>query len=216
MLAISLLGCESKDAAFEKAIAKVRGTGVDSVAKAGEELPFYAKGSLNPIWSEAPEAERIVIPEFSLMDQDGKVRDAMLFEGKTTVVGFFFASCSGFCPFLVESMKKVEKENPNIHFVAITVNPEEDTPSVLKSYAEHKKIPTDKNWTLLTGDKEVIETWAKQTFKSQLFKRKGENAGFVHSEHLYVIDSQKQLRAVLNGTRVDIAKQVSEALNKPM
>ena len=56
---------------------------------------------------------------------------------------------------------------------------------------------------------------ARDTFVSQAFQRKDTNErNFAHSEHVYLIDRDGYLRAVLNGTRLDIATQADQALKQ--
>lgn len=218
---LAAIACQRKQDVFEAAIARHQGTLVDQVNTPGEGLPYFTPQTLNPIWTPAEKSAVVSIPNFKLLDQDGKFQDSSLFENKITVIGFFFASCSGFCPFLIEGMKSVEREVASlagdVQFVAFTVNPDEDTPGRLKTYAQQKDLDTSKNWTLLTGDLKTITSLAKDTFASQMFKRPTATPSFVHSEHLYVIDQHKKLRGILNGTRVDVKRDakliVSQLVN---
>jgi protein SCO1/2 len=209
--------CNKKDV-FAEAIGKHKSTLVDQVNTAGEGVPYYTVETLNPVWKVTSATPLVKVPDFKLKDQDGVDRDASIFDGQITVVGFMFASCNGTCPFLVEGMKKIEKEmgveQKAIRFVGFTVNPEEDTPEHLKLYAKEKNLNTKGPWTLLTGDKKTIYSLIKDTFASQAFRREGPNGSFVHSEHLYVIDGQRHLRGILNGTRVDVAKQADKLMKQ--
>lgn len=216
---VSLSGCHNRDT-FEHAIAKHKDSLIDQVNSAGTGAPYFTIKTLNPTWQVSAQTPIVAIPDFSLQDHKGQQRGKELFKDRVSIVGFFFATCHGFCPFLIESMKAIEKSlGPNIRgvqFVALTVNPEQDTPDVLGRYHQARKLTS--RWTLLTGAKKTIYDLARVTFASQVFKRKnsGAEANFVHSEHLYVIDSQGRLRGILNGTRVAIkqeAKQVLALLN---
>ncbi len=207
------------NSAFDKAKARYQGTTVTSVAKVGTGLSYFSPDTLNPTWQADSQNPVVTIPNFTLLDQEGRERTASLFDDKITIVGFFFASCSGFCPFLVEGMKSIEKElgplASQVQFVALSVNPEDDTPQRLKAYAKERKLDTDSSWTLLTGQRETIYNLAKKTFASQVFRRASPNANFVHSEHVYIIDANHHLRGILNGTRIDIrhdAKRIVQQL----
>lgn len=204
---------------FEAATAQHRGTLVDQVNTAGEGAPHFTVQTLNPTWDVSQPDTLVSIPALELIDQDGKARNQSLFFGKISFIGFFFATCHGFCPFLIEGMKAVENElatqTDAIQFVALSVNPSEDTPARLRAYANERDLATAKSWVLLTGEQEVIYALAKNTFASQVFKRPMQETNFVHSEHLYVIDGDGYLRGVLNGTRTDLrrdAKRLSELL----
>ena len=210
VMTLGLAGCKKTPApqSFENAVGKYRNTLVDQVNAPGASVPFYTIETLNPVWTLTDKTPIVTIPQFKLVDQDGKTRDESIFNHKVTVVGFIFAACNGFCPFLVEGMKAVEKDSLNakddVQFVAFTVNPEEDTPDILRDYAKEHKLNTRKNWTLLTGDKATVMSLVKNTFASQAFRRPTAETNYVHSEHLYVIDGDRHLRGILNGTRIDV------------
>jgi protein SCO1/2 len=195
---------------IEAAIAKQRGSLVAQVNAAGDGAPFFTVDTLNPIWAADGPTPIVTIPELQLVDQDARTRDRTAFTGRTTFVGFFFATCQGFCPFLIEGMKGVADEladlKGSVRFVALSVNPETDTPERLTQYAERRGLDTKGDWTLLTGSRDVIHGLAKKTFASQVFQRPGQDANFVHSEHLYVLDEQGRLRGILNGTRTDLRR----------
>ncbi len=209
------LGC-TKQKSFDKAIAEHRNTLVDQVNPVLSGAPFFTIKTLNPVWNVTEKTPIVESPEFNLVDQDGNKRDAGMFKGKVSIVGFMFASCKGFCPFLVESMKGVEQaikdRSEPVQFVAITVDPSEDTPEVLKTYAAGHNLDTETRWSLLTGDQDTIYKLARETFASQVFKRQTEDPNFVHSEHLYVIDKGGRLRGILNGTRVDVGRDAQSLL----
>ena len=191
--------------------AKSQAPSVSAVNAAARGLPFFLPKTLSPVW-EAKE-EIVKMPTFQLVDQDGKLRDQTMFEGKVSLVAFFFATCSGFCPALIDKLKEIEsvaKDQPNLQFVVMTVDPERDTAERLKLYAKNRRL-SDKNWVLLTGDRSTIFSIAKDTFVSEAFKR-ASGKSFVHSEHFYLIDQVGRLRTVLNGTRIDVPSKAKLAL----
>ncbi len=213
---VALVACKERDE-FQEAISKHRHSLVDQVNPAGVGVPYYTIETLNPVWKVSDKTPLISIPPLRLTDQNGKLRDQSMFEGKISIVGFIFTSCSGFCPFLVEGMKSIEKEvsslGKDVQFVGLSVDPENDSPQRLQAYAEQKKLDGDR-WLLLTGDKDAIYSLARKTFASQVFRRKSPTPSFVHSEHLYVIDQKGYLRGILNGTRVDVKKDARNLLSQ--
>jgi protein SCO1/2 len=167
-------------------------------------VPYYSTEVLNPIDSAQTETPVVELPKFQLLDQFGNVRDESLFKGKVSVVGFLFTSCKGFCPFVLEGMKKVARNaSKDVQFVAFTVDPEHDTSAELLDYATKRGLDP-KQWVLLTGEKEVLTSIAKKTFASQTFQKPSVERDFVHSEHLYIIDESGKLRGIVNGTRTDV------------
>jgi len=94
-------------------------------------------------------------PEFDLTDQEGRRVALKALRGKVVAVTFIFASCTDTCPLLTAKMAAVQDRlgttfGPDVRFVSITVDPERDTPPVLKRYAEtYHANPA--GWSFLTG-----------------------------------------------------------------
>jgi cytochrome oxidase Cu insertion factor (SCO1/SenC/PrrC family) len=85
-----------------------------------------------------------------------------LLKGKVVVINSFFSSCSSICPPMNQNFSRIQKAlgervGKDIYLISLTVDPETDTPSRLKEYAE--KLGAGPGWHLLTGKKENIE-WA--------------------------------------------------------
>jgi protein SCO1/2 len=83
-------------------------------------------------------------PEFTLTRQDGKRLALRELRGKVLVITFIFASCTDTCPLLTAKMAGLQSRlgpafGPQVFFLSITVDPERDTPAVLKRYAEAHK-----------------------------------------------------------------------------
>ncbi len=80
--------------------------------------------------------------------------------GKVVAVAFIFASCTDVCPMLTDNMARVQEKlgtafGHKIAFVSITVDPERDTPEVLKQYAESFDADVE-GWSFLTGDPATV------------------------------------------------------------
>lgn len=101
-------------------------------------------------------------PNAQLLTQDGKrVRfyDNVI-KGKIVLIQFMFTSCDGYCPMVTPNLVQVQKElqkQPikNLSIVSITVDPQHDTPAVLKEYAH--RFHAQPGWQFLTGDKSDID-----------------------------------------------------------
>jgi protein SCO1/2 len=100
-------------------------------------------------------------PDFALTSQDGAPVSLGDFRGKVLAVTFIFTSCADTCPLLTAKMAHVQDAlgadfGARIAFVSITVDPERDTPAVLKDYA--KTFGADlKGWAFLTGTPAAID-----------------------------------------------------------
>ncbi len=213
-LFLFLTGFLSRNQSFEKAIAEQKKTGVTEVAEVGQGLPFFMPKTLTPTWKKE---KTVAVPTFTLIDQNGQKKTDEIFQNKTTVVGFVFTSCAGFCPMLMNKLKSIENKldsKTNTQFVVFTVDPDVDTHQKLKSYAKSHKVDRP-NWTFLTGSKETIYKLSRDTFASEVRKIDANNLRkFAHTEHFYVIDEDKKLRVILNGTRVDMPDEAQVAINK--
>ncbi len=97
---------------------------------------------------------------------------------------------------------------PKIQFISITVNPAYDQPEVLLNYANTYKAKKG-FWNFLTGSKEQIYALAKNDFLVNALENtsKSENTAytpsseeFIHSELMMLIDSNRRIRGLYNGT----------------
>ena len=99
-------------------------------------------------------------PDFMLTSQDGARVTLTDFRGKVVAVTFIYTSCTSTCPVLTPMMSFVQDQlgrdfGRNIVFVSITVDPERDTPQVLKEYA-HIVGANLSGWSFLTGSPAAI------------------------------------------------------------
>ncbi len=96
--------------------------------------------------------------EFELVDQDGQAVRRDDLKGSPFALAFIFTTCTGPCPVISSNMVQLqsELEGTGIGLVSMSVDPEYDTPAVLKAYAQEVGADT-KRWRLLTGDEEVID-----------------------------------------------------------
>ncbi|HET8781641.1 MAG TPA: SCO family protein [Pyrinomonadaceae bacterium] len=114
--------------------------------------------------SAEPTAAEKYFTDVELLDQDGKkVRFySDVLKGKTVVVNAFFTSCTSVCPPMNRNMEKIQEAlgdrvGRDVFLVSITVDPEVDTPTRMKEYAQ--KFHAGRGWIFLTGKKENLD-WA--------------------------------------------------------
>lgn len=108
--------------------------------------------------------DSIFLLESKWQNQDGKEILLKDLKGKNLVVVMIFTRCQTACPLLVADMKKVkakitEKQLKNTSLVFISVDPENDTPEVLKKYAEQHNIYGEP-WIFLRSDVESTREFA--------------------------------------------------------
>jgi protein SCO1/2 len=137
------------------------------------------------------------VPEYSFNNQDGKTINNNTYKGKVYIVEFFFTTCSSICPIMNRNMVKIQNEffgNPNLGIASFSIDPVHDTPSVLKEYANEYKI-TNKNWHLLTGEKEDIYKLANNGFNLYVGENSEVEGGFEHSGYFALIDQEGNIRS---------------------
>ncbi|WP_248724241.1 SCO family protein [Seonamhaeicola sp. ML3] len=141
--------------------------------------------------------EKRKVPDFSFTNQHGKTITNKDFEGRVYVVEFFFTTCPTICPRMNVNLVKIQnefKDFENFGVASFTINPDYDTPEVLKAYADNYGI-TNPNWHLMTGDKEAIYNLANKGFYIYAGENKDAEGGFEHSGNFALIDKNGFIRS---------------------
>jgi protein SCO1 len=132
----------------------------------------------------------------SLPDVSGKTRTLADFKGKVTVVFFGYTQCPDVCPTTMVELAQVKKslgaDAEKLQAVFITVDPERDTPAILKAYM----ASFDPSFVALRGTLEQTQAAAKE-FKVFFAKVPGRSEGSYTMDHTagaYVLDTQGNLR----------------------
>jgi protein SCO1/2 len=169
-------------------------------------LPYYIGPDLTPVWiRETSDSFKSIhtIPAFSFRNQDGEVVTEKNVAGKIYVTNFIFTSCGSICPKMTANFSILQKAFANDNDVLLlshTVNPEVDSVATLKRYAGLKKIDA-KKWALLTGSKTDLYTIAKKEyFAGDSIGYYGDLNEFLHTEKVFLVDKQRRIRGVYNGT----------------
>lgn len=102
------------------------------------------------------------IPDVVVLDQDNRklhfFRD--LVQGKVVAVNFIFTTCTTICPPLTANFARIQKMTKSrgetdLQLISVSVDPENDTPERLKSYAV--MFHAQPGWTFVTGDRANLE-----------------------------------------------------------
>jgi protein SCO1/2 len=105
--------------------------------------------------------ERYTVPDVTLINQDGKrVKFAALVNsGKPVVVDFIYGTCTTICPVLsagyTNFQRKLGADTRSVQLVSISIDPENDTPAVMKKYL--KNYRAQPGWDFLTGSRSDID-----------------------------------------------------------
>jgi protein SCO1/2 len=143
-------------------------------------------------------------PEFRLTSQDGAPVSLSDYRGRVVAVTFIFTTCTDTCPLLTAKMAGVQNDlgdkfGAKIAFVSITVDPEHDTPAVLKDYAETFGADL-KGWAFLTGAPATIEAVGH---RYGIYAGNNATGGVDHTFLTSIIDGQENIRVQYLGVRFD-------------
>jgi protein SCO1/2 len=136
------------------------------------------------------------VPEFSLTNQNNETITNKSFDGKVYVVEFFFSTCPTICPKMNANLIQIQQQFKGLKdfgIASISINPENDTPEVLKQHAKDLEINAE-NWHFLTGDKAYIFQVANKGFNIYAAQNSNANGGFEHSGLFALIDKQGNIR----------------------
>ncbi|RYF80391.1 MAG: SCO family protein [Comamonadaceae bacterium] len=155
--------------------------------------------------------------DFRMKDMRGQERSLADFKGKVVAVFFGFAQCPDVCPTTMLEMKQIKDklgaDGDKLQVIYITVDPERDTPDVMKAYME----AFDPSFLALIPTAEQLAATAKD-FKIYYKKVEGKTPTSYtmdHSAASYLYDPQGRLRLYARyGTPVDALASDIQALLK--
>ncbi|MBP7809513.1 MAG: SCO family protein [Bacteroidia bacterium] len=142
------------------------------------------------------------VGDFKFINQNRDTVTQKTIENKIYVADFFFATCQSICPQMSNSLIRVQenfKADKDFLILSHSVNPAHDTSEVLFAYAGKYQAVKDK-WHFLTGDKKAIYALAKDSYLVNALEDDGSPEGFLHSELFLLIDKQKRIRGMYDGT----------------
>ncbi len=137
------------------------------------------------------------VPAFSFTNQKGETITNRDYEGKVYLVEFFFTTCPTICPRMSRNLVQIQNNfdvYENFGVASFTINPDNDTPEVLKAYAKKYGI-TNPNWHLMTGDQDTIYTLANEGFNLYTAEDGTVEGGFEHSGNFALIDKNGFIRS---------------------
>jgi protein SCO1 len=143
-------------------------------------------------------------PQFTLTSQEGTPLALADLRGKVVAVTFIYTGCPDICPMLTQKMVDVQNElgaefGAKIAFVSISLDPERDTPEVLKDYAQFWGAKPE-GWSFLTGSLEAVRD---VTRRYGVFFSKKEDGSVEHSQLTTLVDADGQMRVQYIGARFD-------------
>jgi len=146
------------------------------------------------------------IADFAFVDTEGKTITKADLLGKPWIVCFVFTHCAATCPRVTESMRELQDQLKDYDFrlVSVTVDPERDTPEVLKEYGKSRGANFSK-WSFLGGDQREIYRLIKGSFKMPVVELLGEKRKtgfeFIHSNNIMLVDETGVVRGKFDATK---------------
>ena len=182
------------------------------------ELPVFNPSDFNPELvdiSLQKEVKDHSVADFELLNQNGKTITQKDYENKVYVADFFFTRCPSICPIMSNNMEKLQNtflENDDVKFLSLSVTPELDSIPILKEYAK-KHGAIDGKWNITTGDKKHIYNLARKSYFAVVNEGDGGLQDFIHTPNFILVDKQKQIRGVYDGTKSEEIERLTTDIN---
>jgi protein SCO1/2 len=165
-------------------------------------IPFITLGLL--LWLRDLEVNALrqrtvssygTVPSFQLTNQNGQPFGSAQLAGKIWIADFIYTTCPGPCPMISSRMSELQKplEKTDVHLVSFSVDPEKDTPAVLRSYGERLQAQPGR-WDFLTGAKSAIYKLSHDGFKLAVSDGSDAQGIPVHSTRMVLVDRHGQIR----------------------
>ena len=144
------------------------------------------------------------VPSFQFVNQNGQAFGSAQLAGKIWIADFIYTTCPGPCPMISSRMSELQKplEKTDVHLVSFSVDPEKDTPEVLRGYGE-KLQAEPARWDFLTGPKSTIYKLSHDGFKLAVSDGSDAEGIPVHSTRIVLVDRHGQIRGYYDAAEAD-------------
>ena len=158
---------------------------------------------------------------YNLINQEGaEVKFPEIIRGSITVLGFIYTHCPDICPMTTHNMYLTERELikndiTDVKFVALSFDPDRDSPAVLKKFAEVRELDF-KSWTLLTGEKNTVNDLLKRfdvkaiKTDERIDEQGNAEYSMMHTDRISLIDENGILRKIYKGSTLNIEELVND------
>lgn len=156
----------------------------NDAAASGEALDRAAVPNNTP--SRPPE-DAEWLSEFELTERSGETVSSDDLLGKPYVVSFFYSTCPSVCIQQNQKLQELQKEfrDQGVRFVAISVDPETDTPERLREYATRFGADEDQ-WLFMTGELDYIRRVGAEVYQLPVNKK-------FHTERFVLVDAEGKI-----------------------
>lgn len=141
---------------------------------------------------EPPHAFNWKVPDFTYKDENNQSFGLKDLKGKVWIADFVFTHCTSVCPVETSQMallqKKLKQAKVPVQLISFSVDPERDTPEVLKRYAGTYQADLA-NWHFLTGYHfDEIKQLSEGTFKSALAAPESGSDQYTHGTSFFIVN----------------------------
>jgi cytochrome oxidase Cu insertion factor (SCO1/SenC/PrrC family) len=140
------------------------------------------------------------VADFTLTERSGETVRCQDLRGKVWVASFLFTRCCTGCPRISADLLQLQKDlvgKEGVLIVSFSVDPEYDTRTVLKAYADAMGADP-KRWLFLTGKQEEIYRLIRDSFHLAVEQNQGEarkpGNEVTHANRLIVVDRKGHIR----------------------
>ena len=156
------------------------------------------------------------VQPFSFTNQDGQTITDKDVKGKVTAVNFFFTTCKTVCPRMNNNLLPVYeafKSEKDFLLLSFTSDPQRDSASVLKKYADSLKVDTRK-WVFITGRKDSLYSAARHSYAIDDPKNFVTNVDddFLHTQFVALVNKKGEVVQVYDGIKSSEISQMQERI----
>lgn len=157
------------------------------------------------------------IEDFEFTTQDNEQLGLDDLKGKWWIADFIFTNCTSVCIPMTYNMSqlqtKLKEENLAVELVSFTVDPDVDSPEVLKEYAESYQVDLS-NWNFLTGyDFDTIKEFAINSFMTGV-KEEPDSDQITHGVRFFLVNPEGEIIKNYMGTEAEEMDAIIEDLKK--
>ena len=161
------------------------------------------------------------LPDFVLTNQHGQIVTRSNLLGRICVADIIFTRCAGPCPKMTARMGELQSALPAhspVQLVTLTTDPENDTPAVLKRYADRFGA-REGSWQFLTGAKPELARLAIEGLKLTALdkdptQRENDTDFFIHSTIFVLVDQHGRVRGAFESDEPQMQKEILAAIRK--
>lgn len=186
---------------------------VISCSNNNDKLPILGRRAIENVnYDGGIKADTIfhTISNFSFTNQDGQIITQETFQDKIYIADFFFTTCPTICPIMKTQMLRVYeeyKDNPDVLILSHTIDPKHDSVAVLKSFAERLGVSSN-TWHFVTGDQDELYDIGQSSYMVTAREDKDAPGGNIHSGAFLLIDKERRIRGMYDGTIEDKVDQL--------